>query len=335
MENGTIWLKPKPTHIDEYFEDFLNYLKSSGNAYDTLYTESLRLLKERVALLVEARTGAPMYRQDKAQEVLTFNTRLCGAWLLAVKDASRQERKLVLLTMINNLVCLCMQNTTTALNRSTFAYRSVPELIGMAMRLMTHDMPNMLTFSWNDLIGFSLDMFVSNFLKMKFATESEACYEGKGLIAVKNAEIMLATYNKDVHEKKYMPKSTTHLLPEYGFDVSSTQDLQLKESKKDDVEAIEEFVDDILQAMKGCKKEASAKRLLNYTEGDLVPVEVTEVTPLRIAVKTIDPSYAQIEGQLVFEQNLKIFSKIYRPEVWAKVLNVGDRFNVNLNSATL
>ena len=38
MENGTIWLKPKPTHIDEYFEDFLNYLKSSGNAYDTLYT---------------------------------------------------------------------------------------------------------------------------------------------------------------------------------------------------------------------------------------------------------------------------------------------------------
>ena len=333
MENGTIWLKPKPTHIDEYFEDFLNYLKSSGNAYDTLYTESLRLLKERVALLVEARTGAPMYRQDKAQEVLTFNTRLCGAWLLAVKDASRQERKLVLLTMINNLVCLCMQNTTTALNRSTFAYRSVPELIGMAMRLMTHDMPNVLTFSWNDLIGFSLDMFVSNFLKMKFATESEACYEGKGLIAVTNAEIMLATYNKDVHEKKYMPKSTTHLLPEYGFDVSSTQDLQLKESKKDDVEAIEEFVDDILQAMKGCKKEVSAKRLLNYTEGELVPVEVTEVTPLRIAVKTIDPSYAQIEGQLVFEQNLKIFSKIYRPEVWAKVLNVGDRFNVNVNPA--
>lgn len=278
MENGTIWLKPKPTHIDEYFEDFLNYLKSSGNAYDTLYTESLRLLKERVALLVEARTGAPMYRQDKAQEVLTFNTRLCGAWLLAVKDASRQERKLVLLTMINNLVCLCMQNTTTALNRSTFAYRSVPELIGMAMQLMTHDMPNVLTFSWNDLIGFSLDMFVANFLKMKFATESEACCEGKGLIAVKNAEIMLATYNKDVHEKKYMQKSTTHLLPEYGFDVSYTQDLQLKESKKDDVEAIEEFVDDILQAMKGCKKEASAKRLLNYTEGDLVPVEVTEVT---------------------------------------------------------
>ena len=333
MENRTIWLKPKPTHIDEYFEDFLNYLKSSGNAYDTLYTESLRLLKERVALLVEARTSAPMYRQDKAQEALTFNTRLCGAWLLAVKDASRQERKQVLLTMLNNLVCLCMQNTTTALNRSTFAYRSVPDLIGMAMRLMTYDMPNVLTFSWNDLIGFSLDMFVVNFLKMRFATESEACCEGKGLIAVKNAQIMLAAYSKDVYEKKYMPKSTTHLLPEYGFDVSSTQDLQLKESKKDDVEAIEEFVDDILQAMKGYKKEVSAKRLLNYTDGELVPVEVTEVTPLRIAVKTIDPSYTPIEGQLIFEQNLKIFSKIYRPEVWARVLNVGDRFNAVVNTA--
>lgn len=65
MENSQIWLKPKPTHIDEYFEDFLSYLMGSGSSSDPLYMESIRLLKERVSQLIEERTTAPMYRQDK------------------------------------------------------------------------------------------------------------------------------------------------------------------------------------------------------------------------------------------------------------------------------
>ena len=333
MENRNIWLKPKPTHIDEYFEDFLGYLASSETPSDTLYIESIRLLKERVALLVEERTAKPIYRQDKTVEVLTFNTRLCGAWLLAVNDANEQERKQVLLTMINNLVGICMQKTTNALNSSTFAYKSVPDILGKAMRLMTSDMPDSLAFSWNDLIVFSLDMFVVKFLKMQCSTPSEAYCEGKGLMAVKHDEIILAAYSKNEYEKKYVQKSVSQLLPEYGFKVSSTPNLQLKESQRDDTEAIEEFVDDILKTMKNCKKEVAVKRLLDYTEGDYVPVEVTEVSSQRIMLKTIDPSYNQIEGQLIFEQTLKIFSKIYRPEVWAKVLKVGDRFNVNVNPA--
>lgn len=51
MDNRQIWLKPKPTHIDENFEDFLQYLKSQDttpkSTSDTLYVESVRLLKER------------------------------------------------------------------------------------------------------------------------------------------------------------------------------------------------------------------------------------------------------------------------------------------------
>ncbi len=31
MDNNNIWFKPKPTHIDEYFEDFLGYLKLSNS----------------------------------------------------------------------------------------------------------------------------------------------------------------------------------------------------------------------------------------------------------------------------------------------------------------
>lgn len=165
MENSQIWLKPKPTHIDEYFEGFLNYLKTSNTLSDALYTESIRLLKERVALLLQQRTETPIYRQNKSPEVLKFNIRLCGAWLLAINNANKQERKQVLLTLINSLIYLSQQSTLSTLNSRTYAYRSVPELIDMAMKLTTHEPPAVLTFSWNDLINFSLDLFLLNFLR--------------------------------------------------------------------------------------------------------------------------------------------------------------------------
>ena len=127
MENRQIWLKPKPTHIDEYFEDFLEYLKSSASSSDALYLESLRLLTERVDLLIRERNNTPIYRQNKATGILQFNTRLCGAWLLATPDASMQKRKQVLLTMINNLLYLSLQGKVTALGQCSYAYNNIPQ----------------------------------------------------------------------------------------------------------------------------------------------------------------------------------------------------------------
>ncbi len=335
MENRQIWLKPKPTHIDEYFEDFISYLKASESTSDALYTESVRLLRQRVALLVEERTAMPVYRQAKDPETLRFNTRLCGAWLLAVKDATWQERKQVLLTMTNCLVRLSLQSTVSALNSTTFAYRNAPVLMGIALKLATCDMPAQMPFVWSDLISFSLDMFVVKFVKMKMGSEADFYYEGKGLLATHKGAITLATYSKHLYEKKYLQKSIcdTPLLPEYAFTVSTDKNLQIKESQKDDVAVVEEFVDDILRCMRAFKNTTQEKRrLLTYADGDYVPVEVTEVSPQKIILKTIDPNYQPMTGHLVFEQNLKIFSKVYPVDVWAKVLKVGDRFNVNINT---
>lgn len=334
MEDRQIWLKPKPTHIDEYFEDFLNYLKSSEVTTDTLYIESIRLLKERIALLIGERTTTPIYRQIKDTDTLKFNTRLCGAWLLAINDAEKQTRKQVLLTMINNLVGLSMQNTTTALNNSTFAYKSVPKLMSISMHLLAHDMPEELNFSWSDLTNFSLDMFVAKFQKMLDGNSTESYYEGKGLMVATKGEMVLATYSKNHYDKKYCMNSNleTSLLPEYGFTISTNKDLQIKESQKDNIEVIEDFVNDILLNMKAMKRDIQEKRLLHYADNDYVPVEVSEITSQKIVLETIDPNYIQITGVLVFEQNLKIFSKIYPVDLWRKILKVGDRFNANINT---
>lgn len=334
MENSQIWLKPKPTHIDEYFEGFLNYLKSPGAASDALYKESIRLLKERVALLVQERTMSPIYRQDKAPEVLAFNTRLCGAWLLAVNGACKKERKQVLLTMINNLLLLSLQNNVTVLNSTNFAYKSIPDLIEMAMKLATHEMPTELPFTWKELISFSLDLFVMNFLKMSFATTSECSYEGKGGMSIKEGKILLASSTKDKFNKFIQGHSETALLPEYGFTIRASRDILIKESQRDDVEAIETFVNDLLHEMKNMKKDTPEKRLLLYDDGEYVPVEVIEISAQKIYLKTIDPRYAPVTGQLLFEPNLKIFSRVYPVEVWARTLKVGDRFNAIVSTSS-
>ena len=332
MENRQIWLKPKPSHIDENFEDFLDYLKTTTSSSDTLYIESLRLLKERVALLMEERTAAPIYRQNKDPEALKFNIRLCGAWLLAVKDAGTQDRKQVLLTMINNLIHLSLQSKVAALNNFTYAYKNASALLQMAISLVTNDMPQTLSFSWSDLTGFSLDIFVMKFLKLNFTTSTEGLYEGKGLMTAAQGEITLTTYSKQLYDKKYLQKGIveTPLLPEYGVTMSTDKNLQIKESQKEDIEVLEEFVNDILQCMKAVKKATPSKCLRHYNDGDYVPVEVTEVSLQGIEMRTIDPHFSTVTGRLVFDQNLKIFSKIYPAEVWCKVLKTGDRLNVHV-----
>jgi hypothetical protein len=168
MENNQIWLKPKPTHIDEYFEGFLSYL-SSGKATDMLYIESVHLLKQRVSILVQERMDTPLYRQNKDPEVLKFNARLCGAWLLAVNDAGKQERKLVMLTMINNLVHIALKNKVPGLNNNNLAIYGVASLLDKAMRLAVYDMPCTFTFSWDDLTHFFPDLFAVKTLSMALA----------------------------------------------------------------------------------------------------------------------------------------------------------------------
>lgn len=335
MEHSQIWLKPKPTHIDENFEDFLKYLKSSGTTDDALHTESVRLLKERIAILVQERTTTPLYRQSKEPESLKFNIRLCGAWLLAVVDAGKSERKQVLLTMINNLVLLSFQSTINALNKIPFAYKRMPDLIGMAVKLATHDMPATLPFSWKDLTDFSLDLFIRKFMNMQITAVSRSCCEGKGLMIAEKGEVLLAGYSKHLYDSAYLQNTIakTIILPEYGFTVSTDKNLLIKESQKDDIEAFEEFVNNVLESMRSIRKGVSEKRLLSYSDGDYVPVEVTEVSSQRIMLKTIDPSYTTVTGCLVFEQNLKIFSKVYPIESWARVLKAGERFNARVNTS--
>lgn len=85
---------------------------------------------------------------------------------------------------------------------------------------------------------------------------------------------------------------------------------QIKESKKDDVEVIEDCIDSIVVDQQKCVKSPKTRFLKNYSNRDIVPIEVVEVGTKSFTVRTIDPEYTEITGKLVFENNLQIFKKI-------------------------
>lgn len=333
MENNQIWLKPKPTHIDEYFEDFLSYLKLCNNKLDTLFLESIRLLRERVKLLIDERTSATIYRQTKDTEVLKFNIRLCGAWLLSIKDADSQEQKQVLLTLINNLITLIYHSKAKVINQSSFAYNNLPKFIDFAMKLATHAMPMALPFIWTDLIDFKLDLFIHKFININFLTTIESYYEDCGCFITKQGEVRLTNYSKYHYDKIYShnDKYATDLLPTYKFRVSANKDIVIKESQKEDVEAIENFVQELIRSMRNTNTVHAENRLLDYTDGELAPVEIIELGFDWIRVKTIDKRYNTIEGYLVLEDTLKAFSKFYPISIWTREMHVGQRFNTHIN----
>lgn len=134
--NNAIWLKPKPTHIDENFDDFLSYLKTCADKDSDLYKESIRLLKERVDILVKERFDIPSYRHLTDISSRQFNVRLCSAWLLSVTDETYNKRKLVLLTLINNLIQICLLSNKSIGKQQTLTYKSIEPLLSMAMSLI-------------------------------------------------------------------------------------------------------------------------------------------------------------------------------------------------------
>lgn len=353
--NNAIWLKPKPTHIDENFDDFLSYLKTCADKDSDLYKESIRLLKERVDILVKERFDIPSYRHLTDISSRQFNVRLCSAWLLSVTDETYNKRKLVLLTLINNLIQICLLSNKSIGKQQTLTYKSIEPLLSMAMSLIMCKVPDELNLNWIDIIQpedkkyallygkkvedshlWSIDKFLTSFLTNKFKDLEDSLFEEKGSLIVENGEIKIVPVTKDQFEKTAIKNSLIEniFIPAWHLSLFSDKKSQIKESKKDDVEIIEDCIDSIVADQQKFVKSPKTRFLKNYSNRDIVPIEIVEVGTKSFTVRTIDPEYTEIRGKLVFENNLHIFKKNYPFEMWVKALPVGARIKATYNEGT-
>ena len=339
-ENNAIWLKPKPAHIDENFEDFLTYLKTCTDKDGALYKESIKLLKERIDILIEERFGIPSYRHLTDISTRQFNVRLCGAWLLSVTNETYNKRKLVLLTLINNLIQICLLSNKSIGKQQTLTYKSIEPLLSMAVSLIMCKVPDNLNLNWADIIqpedkkyallygkklddspSWSIDKFLTSFLTNEFKEYEDSLFEEKGSLIVENGEIRIVPVTKDQFAKTALKNSLVenNFIPAWHLNLYSDKKSQIKESKKDDVEVIEDCIDSIVVDQQKCVKSPKTRFLKNYSNRDIVPIEVVEVGTKSFTVRTIDPEYTEITGKLVFENNLQIFKKNYPFEMMVQL----------------
>ena len=346
-DNSTIWLKPKPSHIDENFEDFLSYLKTCTDKQSELYIESVKLLRERIDNLIDDRFSIPAYRHPTDIKTRQFNVRLCAAWLLTIPDETYYKRKLVLLTLINNLIQICLLNQQSG-GLQTLSSKSIDSLLTIAFSLVSRKMPETLQLSWSDIIqpadrryadtgsSWTVDRFLLSFIKNEFTEPEDSVFENKGSLIVGDGQIKIVPVAKDAFEKTALKNSLVQspLLPAWNLSLYSDKKSQIKESKKDDVEVIEDCIDSIVADQRKCKKMPKARVLHSYSTGDIVPVEIIEVGEKNFTVRSIDPDYEEITGKLALETTLQVFKNNYPIELWKKALPVGTRINVSYNAAS-
>ena len=354
-DNNQIWLKPKPAHIDENFESFLDYLKSNSDKSSLLYQESVNLLRERVDILINERFQLPIYRHSADIGKRQFNVRLCGAWLLTVKDAPYPKKKLVLLTLINNLTQLCLISKKTSGQQQSFAFKSIDKLLEMAISLILCKIPRPFHLYWPDILqpidnkyailygkevekapSWSLDKFLASFLKNEFSEFENSVFEGNGCLVVKQGKGRIAPVNADKIEMGIINNKLAEnlFIRDWNLHILSDKKSQIKDSRKDEIEVIENSVESIIEDQKKCVRSVRPAILKTYADGDLVPVEIIEVGASNFTVRTIDPGYDEITAKLVFETNLHIFRNNYPLEMWLKALTPGTIITATYNEGT-
>lgn len=332
--DAQIWLKPKPSHIDENFEDFLNYLHTTIYRRDALYHESVRLLRERIAILIEDRFETPFYRQQSDVDTCMFNARLCGIWYLTVSDAQPSDVKQVLMIMINNLIQYCVLTAKSLGIQESQSSKSIEPLIRMALQLASHELPEKPVISWSDLKQPSTDIFLEKFLKNNFSGESNLRFNGFGSLTIRKSTYSIAPcgaedLDKNVGVKKLV---SNNFLPDWGIEVYCDRDSQLKAMRRGDIADIETCVDSVLEMQRKIEGDVPKRSKREYGDGDMATVEIINTGEFYVTVRSVDPGYETVIGTMRWEPKLHIYKHNYPQPMWIKALKLGSRYKARYNA---
>ena len=324
MQQNQIWLKPQPKHIDENFDDFLLYLRNADNKSEALYTESLRLLQQRVDLLIDERQKEPIFRHSKDIDTLHFNARLCGAWLLCLPNEDYLKRKLVTILMLNNLLHLCLQSETEEDDQF------ITPLAQMATSLLAYRLPDKPLMDWNDLTERNYIATLHILTQRQFTTQEEHFFEHKGTFQSSKGNIAISALGRrQFHLQNYNLRQS-NLVEDCRIDVYTPREKNIREIDKDNINAVEKTVEYLLDEISRTEVQHYEVPRRHYNDNDEVAAKVVSITDNNIILRTIDPAYVPVEGKLMVESNIRLYQTVYPLEYWRSHLHVGDLLAVKV-----
>lgn len=314
-----LWLDIKKEYIDTNFEKVLAYLQRMGGvrSKDAFYTDTLRLLEERVKDVMYELALEPMHIdfKDMDQNRAKFRTRLFGAYLLVLKQQGKTDAEILFaffrsLSQLTN-ASLLQDLYTTAVSALTTGLGECPGL------------------SWDGIIEFQPHILAHKILAA-FTTHhghkgKEKVYEKYGLLKIGADGIQI--YPASATDLRFSAKGFSSSLKTAAdaIQIFSRPDDKLKQSDSADYQKIDEFVHNIRNSQMQVKPSVNAAK--HYSKGEIMDVRVVSISPFDVVLETVDPSYEKITAPLKEESAF-----YYGKRDFTKFLRVGDYLSAQLAS---
>ncbi len=315
-----LWLDINPELIDQNFEKVIEYLKVSNKA-DSFYKITLDILDKRCKQLLETLKTRPVYYGESIEQDrdnLTFETRLLATILLSNPEMDIASKKRIFLPLLNLLGLLAPADLCGDL------------LMLMVDDIILEDDPKIL-FNWDDIIKFEPQILahkIINSATFEKARAAELSYENKGTLLVANDTLGITAMNEDTSRNKWFLLAPSMEILDGKISLLTLKKDKLKSSIKNNIDAMEKFTKDFVAEQIAVKPSKDRLKKM-YSEGDFLYARVVSIANNEIRVRSSDPEYETIEGQIVISEANVLF---YGYHDFVQFLHVNDEIEVELAS---
>lgn len=267
-------------------EEFLSELKSSAREDEYGTVAFLRDRIDDFSRDIQDRYNGVLTEEDKG--VLRLRVQVVASYLLLLGKTEGYEFQQKFLLLLEALSHLSPRSA------NALAQKAVDCLVGKISAI---------GFTWMDITSnLSADILA---YKITIAPSLGKCassdtFEKKGCFSVRDGEIRVSAYSEK--QASTLVKTFGICSDMLGLYVKDTRDERLKASETQNIKSIETFFTGFTENQKVCRPSQKAV-LKKYQEGDRMAVQITGMSEDgNILVKTVDPAYKTLTGQIIDEQ---------------------------------
>lgn len=327
MDSGIpLWLDIKPEYIDENIAKVLEYLQKCSHSpedrNDSFYSTTLSLLKSRAEEKLGQLDATPLYKcYEKENE--------------EAKAGNCDEESEICLKVFGAYLLISSEENDSLALRATLAFLGI--LISMVPDTIVDDLyflalerlcgKSRIFFDWDDIIDLKPQVLASKIIAGKETCTSakEFKYEGKGCVTISEKGLSVCSLPPDdIQRRSQVPVFS---VSEGMLNALSEKSDKLSKNLSRDIEALDYFTTTYVRGFKSLPLRSRQKK--TYVSGDFLEVEVTGKHNACLQVKSVDPDYETVKGEVKFLPPLKTFL-YYSESDFVKNLRTGDRIEARL-----
>lgn len=284
-DSKPLWLDLRTEYIDDNIDKLQDYLGSTSTRQDLFYQETLKLLEQRVSILLDNLARRKLYEEESVESV-SFNVRLLAIYILS--NSHQSDLHHAYISLLGELQLLHP--------------RLSKRLVETAVRCLTFRKIDNPGFGWQTISDMDKEYVAFNLCSQasfSIPLLQTLIYEKHGTAVLTASGLYLSKEGRD-HALKLQHKGAASYDTGVGVTLRTPGGEKLKQSSDNNVSDIADYTQRWVNAMLQCEV-SQPKKLPTYADGDSVLVRLLSLSGGRMVVETTDPAYTRLKGEIVFE----------------------------------